>query len=114
MVDGVRIPAVTHWFYGISDLLPKDLVVLDRTKAFRAADIRCLEQVGALARAFIGSVSALPFVSTKELSRESKKFEQTFAKARCRAKECSPLYVAFLCLAERLPPGVADRIVAFN
>ena len=113
-VDGVRIPAVTHWYYGISDLLPSERLRLDRTKTLNVSEIHLLERVGTLARAFHTTVSALPFVSAKDLSREAKRFEQAFAKAQVRVRECSPLYIIYSCLADRLPSGILDKVIAFS
>ena len=46
VVDGVHIPAVTHFFYGISHLLPKEnIAVLTRTKQFTISDIELFEEV---------------------------------------------------------------------
>jgi len=81
-VDGVRLPAATHWFYGISDLLPRERVTLDRTKRFTASDVECLETMGKQARKFIDSVKQLPFVPAKELKREEHMFERYYAKAK--------------------------------
>ena len=36
MVDA---PAVTHWYYGVSHLVPRENVVLNRTKQFSHSDI---------------------------------------------------------------------------
>ena len=41
-VDDVLIPAVTHRFYGITQLLPEERVKLDRTKQLSASDIELL------------------------------------------------------------------------
>ena len=113
-VDGVKLPAVTHWFYGFSSHIPEERIPWDRSKTFRASDIHRLELVRTLARVFIASVAALPFVSAKELSRETKKFERAFDKARSRAEECSPLYTAYLYLVGRLPHGIPDNVIAFS
>jgi hypothetical protein len=113
-VDGHKLPAVTHWFYGISHNLPEERVGLERTKAFSAADIERFEEVGRRARRFIDSVSALPFVSAMELTREARKFDQCYTKAQAQVEKSSPLYTAYLCLHDRLPPGVIDTVIDFS
>ena len=110
-VDGVMLPAVTHWFYGFS--IPAEHFPFDRTRSFNAADIAKLEDVGAQARILVDSVAALPFVSAKDISRESANCEKAFANARERAAQNSSAYTGYLCLVDRLRPGVAAAIIAF-
>ena len=114
VVDGVRIPAVTHFFYGISHLLPEESVKLDRTKRFSASDIELLEQVYSLGRKFIESASSLPFLPTKDFAREEKRFEQTFARARAQVEKYSPLYAAYFRLQEKVPRPIVGEIVALS
>ena len=52
VVDGVRIPAVTHFFYGISHLFPQENVVQNRTKQLTHSDIELFEDVHRLGRSF--------------------------------------------------------------
>ena len=114
LVDGVRIPAVTHFFYGVSHLLPEERVKLDRTKKFNASDIELLEQVYRLGHKFIESASTLPYLPTGEFAREEKRFEQSFSKARAQVEKCSPLYGAYLRLQERVPDGIANAVIGFS
>ena len=114
IVDGVRIPAVTHFFYGISHLLPEERVTLDRTKQFNASDIELFEDVYRLGRKLIESASSLPFLPTKDFAREEKRFEQTFARARAQVEKYSPLYAAHLRLQERVPDGIANAVIGFS
>jgi hypothetical protein len=113
-VDGVRIPAVTHFFYGIDHLLPKERVKLDRTKTLTASDIALLEEFHRLGRKFIETASTLPFLPTKEFAHEEKRFEQTFDKAKAQVEKSSPLYAAYLRLQEKVPPAIASKIVALG
>ena len=85
-VDGVSIPAVTHWYYGISHLLPHESVVLgkNRTKEFILSDVELFEEVHRLGRKFIDSASLLPCLPTKEFAREKQRFEKAFEAARGR------------------------------
>ena len=83
-VDDVLIPAVTHWFHGITQLLPEERVKLDRMKQLSASDIELFEDVHRLGRKFMESASALPFLPAMQFAREEKRFEQEFAKARER------------------------------
>ena len=114
IVDGVRIPAVTHFFYGISHLLPEERVTLDRTKQFNASDIELFEDVYRLGRKLIESASSLPFLPTKDFAREEKRWEQTFARARAQVEKYSPLYAAHLRLQERVPDGIANAVIGFS
>ena len=101
VVDDIPIPAVTHFFYGVSHLLPEERVKLDRTKQFSASDIELLEQVYRLGRKFIETASTLPFLRTKDIAQEEKRFEQTFDKAKARVEKSSPLYAAYLRIQEK-------------
>jgi len=114
VVNGVHIPAVTHFFYGISQLLPEERVKLDRTKKFNASDIELLEQVYRLGRQFIESASSLPFLPTKDFAREEKRFEQTFARAQAQVERSSPLYAAYLRLQEKVPRPIVGNIITFG
>ena len=113
-MDDVCIPAVTHWFYGVSHLVPRENVVLNRTKQFTHSDIELFENVYRLGRNFIESASLLPFLSTRDLTREEERFEKAFETARARMEESSPLYKAYLCLQGKLPPAIAGDIVALS
>ena len=91
-IDGVHILAVTHWFYGISDLNPREKkIALDRTKQITASDVELFEEVYRLGRNFIECASTLPFLTAKECAKESKRFEQAFATAREKVKTPLPL-----------------------
>ena len=79
MVDA---PAVTHWYYGISHLVPRENVVLNRTKQLTHSDIEWFEEVYQRGRSFIDCASALPFLRAKEFACEEKRFEKEFEKAR--------------------------------
>ena len=96
MVDGVSIPAVTHFFYGISHLFPREDVVLNRTKQLTDSDIELFADVYRLGRKFIESASSLPFLPAEEITKEEKRFEKAFEKARARMEEFSPLYKTYL------------------
>ena len=82
--DAFRNRPATHWFYGITQLLPEERVKLDRTKQLNASDIELFEDVRRLGRKFMESASALPFLPAMQFAREEKRFEQEFAKARER------------------------------
>ena len=113
-VDGETLPAVTLWFYGISHHISDDeRVPLNRTKTFGAVEIELFEEVSRCARRFIKSVSQLPHIDAKDLAREVKRFEQCYAKARDQIEKASPLYAAYRCLHDILPPGIADRVIGF-
>ena len=115
VVDDVRIPAVTHWFYGISDLLPSaGQLRLDRTKTFTMQDICLFDQLKASAEAFAKSASALPYVSKSTVQRERKKYERLIAKADEHLQKASPAYVSYLMLLAHLPHEIAKNIVCFN
>jgi len=105
---------VTHWFYGITHLLPRESVTLDRTKILRATDIELFEDVYRLGRKFISSASQIPFLKTKDLCREEKRFEKAFEKARAQVEKHSPLYAAYLRLQETVPESIAGDIVALS
>ena len=95
VVDGVYIPAATHWFFGIAAILPEETVSMEplyRTKEFNASDIELLEEVHRLGRMFIDSASALPFIQDEglsQISRVAKKFEQKFARAVAQVEKYS-------------------------
>ncbi len=112
-VDGVYLPAPAYWFYGISDQIPVESVAIDRTKTFNRDDVLKLESMRGHVLKLVHSVSALPFISTKEIAREADKFEKAFAHARWRAAESSPVFTGYLLLAHRLCPGIADTVLAF-
>ena len=114
MVDGVSIPAVTHFFYGISHLFPREDVVLNRTKQLTHSDIELFEDVYRLGRKFIESASSLPVLPAEEIIKEEKRFEKTFEKAREKIEAASPAYSAYLQLQKRFPKAVAGEIVALS
>ena len=61
-LDGVRMPAVTHWYYGLYHLLPIEKVALsteNRTKI--ASDLELLEEVYRLGRKFTDNASSVLF-----------------------------------------------------
>ena len=114
VVDGVRIPAVTHFFYGISHLFPQENVVLNRTKQLTHSDIELFEDVYRLGRKFIDSASVLPFLPVKELTAEETRFDKSFEKAREKLETATPAYSAYLQLQKWLPKTVAGDIVALS
>lgn len=114
MVDGVSIPAVTHFFYGISHLFPREDVALNRTKQLTHSDIALFEDVYRLGRKFIESAASLPFLPAEEITKEEKRFEKAFEKAREKIETASPAYLAYLQLQKRLPATVAGDIVALS
>ena len=117
-VDGVCIPAVTHWYYGIVHLLPRENVVtkrLNRThydKQLTQSDIELFEDVRRLGRNFIDSASVLPFLPVKEFTAEETRFDKSFEKARACVEESSPLHAAYLCDGVR--PAIAGGIVSLS
>ena len=114
IVDDVCVPAVTHWFYGISHLVPRENVVLNRTKQFTHSDIELFENVYRLGRNFIESASLLPFLSTRDLTREEERFEKAFETAREKLQTASPACSAYLLLQKKLPSDIAGEIVALS
>ena len=114
IVDDVCIPAVTHWFYGISHLVPRENVVLNRTKQFTHSDIELFDNVYRLGRNFIESASLLPFLSTRDLTREEERFEKAFETAREKLETASPACSAYLLLQKKLPSAIAGEIVALS
>ena len=58
-VDGIRLPAVTHWFYGLD--LPQERQYYNRTKTFALEEARILEDVGAKARPLVERFSPMYF-----------------------------------------------------
>ena len=112
IVDDVCVPAVTHWFYGISHLVPRENVVLNRTKQFNFSDIELFEDVYRLGRRFIDSASSLPFLPAKEFTCEENRFEKEFEKTREELEKASTAYSVYLQLQKRLPATVAGDIVA--
>ena len=110
-VDGIQLPAVTHWFYGLS--LPHEKQVFNRTKTFGVPELRAMSEVRQRARAFARCVTALPFVSAKEVSREEQKFEQLYAKAMKHVEKCSPTYAAYRCLVPKLPINLVCKVIAY-
>ena len=87
IVDGVHIPAVTHWFYGISGIIPRENVVLDpqgRSKRLTRVDVQCFDDVYHLGRRFIENASALPFLPKKSFDEAAKRFEEEFAEAKAK------------------------------
>ena len=111
VVGGVHILAVTHFFYGVSHLLPEERVKLDRTKQFCASDIELLEEVYRLGRKFIESASTLPFLPAKEFAREEKMFELTFARAQAQVERSSQLYAAYLRPREKSKPLAGGSLI---
>ena len=114
MVDDISIPAVTHWYYGISHLVPRENVVLNRTKQFTHSDIELFDNVYRLGRSFIESASLLPFLSTRDLTREEERFEKAFETAREKLETASPACSAYLLLQKKLPSAIAGEIVALS
>ena len=114
VVDGVDIPAVTHFFYGVSSLMPEEKVALNRTKQLNASDIALFEDVYRLGRKLIESASSLPFLPTKAFAREEKRFEVIFSKTRAHVEKTSPLYAAYLRLQKKLPDGIANAVIGFS
>ena len=75
----MHILAVTHWFYGISDLIQKENVVLDttkdRSKQLTLSDVEMFEETYHLGHKFISSASLLPFLPSQDFIRETKSFQ---------------------------------------
>ena len=111
-VDGVVIPAVTHWFYGLS--LPDETQHVDWTKTFSVADMCLLEEVRKRAKDFLQSVPALPYIALKTLTREGQKIDRLFTKAQVYVQNCSPIYCGYLCLLHRLPAELARKVISFT
>ena len=118
VVDDVCIPAVTHWYYGISHLAPeKKMDTQGRAffdKQLTFSDLQLFDETYRLGRKFIESVSVLPFLSAREFAREQKRFEKEFEGARARVEDSSPLYAAYLRLQEKVPPSIAGDIVSLS
>ena len=75
-VDGVYLPAVTHWFYNLS---------VANGSAQKLGDSQLLlDEVGQRAQEFTQCVAELPFASKKNLALETRKFERSLAKARAQ------------------------------
>ena len=116
VVDGEYIPAVTHFYYGISHLVPEKKMdtqgraVFDKQLTF--SDLQLFEEVYRLGRKFIESVSVLPFLSAKEFAREQQRFEKNFEQAREKIETASSAYSAYTQLQKRLPEAIAGDIVA--
>ena len=110
IVDDVCIPAATHWFYGMPHLVPREK--LNRAKQFTHSDIELFDNVYSLGRSFIESASLLPFLSTRDLTREEERFEKAFERAR--EKLASPECSAYLLLQKKLPSAIAGEIVALS
>ena len=115
VVDDVCIPAVTHWYYGISHLVPEKKMdqgraVFDKQLTF--SDLQLFDETYRLGRKFIESVSVLPFLSAKEFAREQQRFEKNFEQAREKIETASPAYSAYTQLQKRLPEAIAGDIVA--
>ena len=110
-VDGIQLPAVTHWFYGLS--LPHEKQVFNRTKTFGVPELRAMSEVRQRARAFARCVAALPFVSAKEVSREEQKFEQHYAKAMKHVEKYSPTCAAYRGLVPKLPSALVVKVIAY-
>ena len=117
VVDGEYIPAVTHFYYGISHLVPEKKMdtqgraVFDKQLTF--SDLQLFDETYRLGRKFIESVSVLPFLSAREFAREQKRFEKTFEKAREKLEKSCPLYFAYSEIHNKLPQSIAGEIVAF-
>ena len=114
VVDGVRIPAVTHWFYGISDLLPRRQTHLDRTKTFTMHDIDLFNEFKSSADAFAKSVLSLPYIPQKTVQLEMEKYRRLLVKADDHLQKVSPAYVLYLLLLQSLPSDIAKNIVCFT
>ena len=108
-VDGIHLVAPENWFYGISDQIPEESV--DKTPISR--EVIKLECLHGHARNLVDSVSALPFVSSKEIARQSEAVDKAFAHARSRVADNSPAFTGYLLIAARLCPGIADAVLAF-
>ena len=113
IVDGVRIPAVTHFFYGLSCTVPEHKITCGRTKKLTMSDLQLFEQVYALGHRFVDAASSLPYISRTAIARESSRYEKAFEKVRSRVAEASTLYTGYVCLSDRLGPGVANHVIAF-
>ena len=101
VVDDVCIPAVTHWYYGISHLLPHPLTESvglgkNRTKELSLSDVELFEQVYQLGRKFIDSASLLQCLPTRQFNREAARFEKDFEQAREKLGRNCPMYSAYL------------------
>ena len=110
IVDDVCVPAVTHWFYGISHPSSTDTDSPNRTKRFTRSDIELFEHAYHLGRTFVDCASVLPFLLTKEFTREGRRFEKEFEKAREKLEKNCPLYFAYSELQTKLPQSIAGEI----
>jgi hypothetical protein len=114
VVDGVRIPSVTHWFYGISGLLPKwqtHVEHLDRAKTFFMHDIELFNEFKDSTDAFARSVLFLPYVSHKIIQLEMAKYKRLIQEADVKLQKASPTYVSYLLLLRSLPIDIAKQII---
>ena len=90
-IDGVHLPGARHWYNGIE--LPTDGLVLDRTRILNAADTAVFEALGVHGQRFFESVARLPHFDGVALQRESRRFDECFARAKAhlqRASAASP------------------------
>ncbi len=81
-IDGVHLPGARHWYNGIE--IPADGLVLDRTGILNAADTAVFEDMGVQGRRFFESVAELPNIDGVQLQRESKRFQECFARAKAK------------------------------
>ena len=113
VVDGVHIPAVTHFFYGLTNLEPDEKIAWSRTRKLTTPDLQLFEQVYCLGRTFMETASVLQKVSKTAFMRESLKFEKSFKNVQSQIARSSALYTGYLCLSSRLPQCVARHILTF-
>ena len=112
IVDDVCIPAVTHWYYGISHPSVTNTEAPNWTKILTRSDIELFEHVYHLGRRFVDCASVLPFLPTTKFVRERSRFEKTFKKAREKLERSCLLYFAYSELQTKLPQSITDDIAA--
>ena len=113
VVDGVHIPAVTHFFYGLTNLVPDEKIAWSRTRKLTTPDLQLFEQVYCLGRTFMETASVLPRICQSAVLRESRKFEKSFRNVQSQMARSSALYTGYLCVSSRFPQCVARHILTF-
>ena len=110
-VDGVSLPAVTHWFYSLR--ICEDPAPLERryTNNFGMAEAVLFEEMQAATFVFFDKVSMLPLVDSKKLGRQRASSINMFAKVTKTLEKHSASLVTLQYIRAQLPSGLTDIVI---
>ena len=111
-VDGVTLPAVTHWFYGLrmcEDSTPRERRF---TKSFGMAEAQLFEEMQAATLVFLDKVSMLPLVDGKKLGQQRASTIKLSAKITKILEKHSASLATLRYIRAQLPSALTDIVIS--